>query len=115
MRKWSRWGRKGGEPRTRDHGSASLPWIVRFTAGPPDPDVNVTTLDAHGRGRVIVVTGAISPTIEGLRLTGGEATGLGGVPWGWHLGGGMYVYRATVPISNSRIYENSAGEAFLPP
>jgi len=52
-------------------------------ADPPDPDTNFTTLNAQGQARVLYVTGAlapgagISPTIEGLRITGGDSAGLG--------------------------------------
>ena len=31
------------------------------------------------------------PAGESVRITGGDATGLGGVPWGWDAGGGLYV------------------------
>jgi hypothetical protein len=44
-----------------------------------DPEANPTTLYAQGQGRVAYITGAISPTLEGLRLTGGDATWLGEV------------------------------------
>jgi hypothetical protein len=43
-----------------------------------DPIANATTLNAEGQGRVLYITGDISPTIEGLRLTGGNAAGSGG-------------------------------------
>ncbi len=38
---------------------------------PPDPEANPTTLDAQGQGRVFYIAGDISPTIEGLRISGG--------------------------------------------
>ncbi len=44
----------------------------------PYPLTQPTTLDAQGQGRVLYITGDISPTIEGLRITGGNAVGLGG-------------------------------------
>lgn len=44
-------------------------------ADPPNPDTNPTTLDAQGQGRVLYITGDISLTIEGLRITGGESAG----------------------------------------
>ncbi|MCP4537877.1 MAG: hypothetical protein GY832_12100, partial [Chloroflexi bacterium] len=44
----------------------------------PDPDANPTVLSALGQGRVVYVTGNITPTLAGLRLTGGSAIGLGG-------------------------------------
>jgi hypothetical protein len=74
-------------------------------AEPPDPDTNATVLDAGGQGRVIYITGDISPTIEGLRLTGGNATGLGG--WYMDVGSGVYVISATATISNNQIYSNT--------
>ena len=45
---------------------------------PPDPVANPTVLSAAGQGRVVYIVGAITPTLAGLRLTGGNATGLGG-------------------------------------
>jgi hypothetical protein len=72
----------------------------------PDPDTNPTTLDAQGQGRVLYVNGDISPTIAGLRITGGDAMALRGA---WEdAGGGAYVAGATVVFSNSRIFGNSA-------
>ena len=75
-----------------------------------DPDVYSTTLDAKGNGRVIYVTGDISPTIEGLRITGGDATGLGGGSYSYdNVGGGVYVVTATATISANTITDNVAG------
>ena len=73
----------------------------------PDPQANLTTLDAQRQGRVIYITGDIHPTIEGLRITGGDAHGLGGVPWGWDTGGGVYVITATAVISNNHVFSNT--------
>ncbi len=75
-----------------------------------------TTLDAQGQGRVLYITGdpsigsgqAISPTVEGLRITGGDAAGLGGDPSNEHAGGGVYVITATVIISNNQVFSNTA-------
>ncbi len=47
-------------------------------AGPANPQANPTTLDAEGKGRGMVIAGDISPTIEGLRITRGNAAGLQG-------------------------------------
>jgi hypothetical protein len=81
-------------------------------AGPPDPTANPTTLDAGGLGRVLVISGDISPTVEGLRITGGEATGLGGGSWGsFDAGGGVYVYTATATISDCVVTNNTASRA----
>jgi hypothetical protein len=77
----------------------------------PDPDTNPTTLDAQRQGRVMFITGDIYPTIEGLRITGGDATGLGGKEgWTSDLGGGMHIIAATAAIGNSRIFSNTADQ-----
>jgi len=78
-------------------------------AEPPDPQANPTTLDAQGKGRVISIIGTIHPTVEGLRITGGDL-GRGGV------GGGIYVVSASALIRNNWIFGNSAfqgGGAYL--
>jgi hypothetical protein len=72
----------------------------------PNPETNYTTLDAQNMGRVLYITGNISPTIEGLRITGGNAAGLG--PGAFDRGGGVYVLTATAVISNSKIFSNTA-------
>jgi uncharacterized repeat protein (TIGR01451 family) len=76
----------------------------------PDPEANPTTLDAQWQGRVLFVTGSISPTIEGLRITGGDAFGLGGTDE-YDAGGGVYVKAATATVSNCQIYSNTASTA----
>ncbi|RLC60628.1 MAG: hypothetical protein DRI80_10605, partial [Chloroflexota bacterium] len=77
----------------------------------PNPVSYPTTLDAEGLGRVMVIAGEISPTVEGLRLTGGKAAGLGGDPWtGWDGGGGMYVISATATISGNRVFSNTTDD-----
>ncbi len=79
------------------------------------PVTNVTQLDAQNQGRVIVVKidypSLITVTIEGVALTGGNATGLGpGI--GSNYGGGVYIsnYGATT-ISKTVIYSNTASAA----
>ncbi len=52
-----------------------------------DPAANPTILDAQEQGRVLFIGGEISPTIEGLRTTGGNASDLGGFG-GDNAGGG---------------------------
>lgn len=74
---------------------------------PPDPAANPTTLDAGGQGRVIFIEGNITPTIEGLRITGGEAKDLGS-PIGIDAGGGVMVISATATLKDNYIFENSA-------
>lgn len=76
-----------------------------------DPQSYSTTLDAGRLGRVLIITGTITPTIEGLHITGGDASGLGGLkgdPTGYDAGGGVYVYAATPAISGCVIYSNTA-------
>ena len=75
----------------------------------PDPDANPTTLDAQGQGRVFYITGEISPTVGGLRITGGDAAGMGGDPWGTEgNGGGLYVYGSDATISGNTFFSNTA-------
>jgi len=77
-----------------------------------DPVANPTTLDAQRQGRALYITGDISPTVEGLRITGGDAAGLGGVagPTGqpFDAGGGVYVISATATLSHCWVFNNSA-------
>ena len=76
---------------------------------PPHPEANLTTLDALGDGRDIVIAGTISSTIEGLRLTDGDATGLGGgLGTGAYGGGGVYIISATVTLKDNQIFKNHA-------
>jgi uncharacterized repeat protein (TIGR01451 family) len=77
-----------------------------------DPVTNPTTLDALGLGRVMVITGTIAPTVEGLRITGGDAYLLGGGQYGYDAGGGIYVYSATATISNCTVYSNTASSGY---
>ncbi len=68
----------------------------------PDPIAHPTTLDAQGKGRVLYITGNVTPTIEGLHVTGGDAAGLGGV------GGGMYVNQTQATLNHNQVYSNTA-------
>jgi hypothetical protein len=74
---------------------------------PPDPESNPTTLDAEGEGRVLFVIGEITPTVEGLRITDGDATGLGECGGGIDAGGGVYIVTATALISGNEVFGNS--------
>ena len=73
-----------------------------------------TTLSAQGQGRVLYITGGISPAIEGLHITGGNATGLEGGPLGSDAGGGVYVITAAVTFSNNRVFSNIASSIITP-
>jgi len=82
-------------------------WICNFDAIPCDP-ANVT-IDAGGVGRGIFITGNITPTIDCMTVTGGDAAGLGGDP-GTSVqndaGGGIYSRDAAPIIVNSVITGN---------
>ncbi len=80
--------------------------------GNPNPAIQVTILDAQGQGRGLYVTGHVTPTIEGLYVTGGNATGLGGGPLGYDAGGGIYIITATATISDCRVFSNTASSAY---
>jgi hypothetical protein len=79
-----------------------------------DPAANPTTLDAQGQGRVLYITGDITCIIEGLRITGGDATGLGGYYLaGWDAaGGGVYVKGASGVIRSCIVYSNTSGSGY---
>jgi hypothetical protein len=70
--------------------------------GPPNPISYPTVLDAQGQGRALFIADAISPTVEGLGLTGGDATGLGG------NGGGAYIVTATAIFTQTEVFGNIA-------
>ncbi len=75
-----------------------------FTAIPCDPG-NVT-LDALGAGRVISISGNITPTIDCFTITGGDASGLGGDPPANDAGGGIYSQDAAPIIVHNIITGN---------
>ena len=74
---------------------------------PPDSMANPTTLDALAQGRALVIAGPITPTVEGLRLAGGNPLGAGGSPGG-DAGGGLYVISASATISGNWLFGNVA-------
>jgi hypothetical protein len=75
----------------------------------PNPTVNLTTVDAQGLGRGLVITGTQSlVTVEGLRITGGSATGLAGRPDGRDAGGGVFIYLSNATLRGCTIYSNTA-------
>jgi len=79
-------------------------YTTAFTE-PPDPVANPTTLDAGGLGRVIYVEGNINPTIEGLRITGGDTTSIGNSEGG----GGVKIVGSAAILRNNYIFNNTAG------
>jgi hypothetical protein len=72
----------------------------------PDPVANPTTLDAQGNGRVLFITGNINVTIEGLRITGGDATAIGILDSKW--GGGVSINDAEIIFRNNQVFDNVA-------
>ena len=80
----------------------------KYFTYPPDPTANPVTLTAQNKGRVIVLVGNTSPTIRGLRMSGGNAMGLGG-GWGSRdAGGGAFIISATATLDNNRVFQNAA-------
>lgn len=86
-------------------------------AGPPDPAANPTTLDAGSQGRVIAILGdptaspekMIAPLVSGFRITGGDATGLGGGPApGIDAAGGVGIIAAAATLSDCQVDHNTA-------
>jgi hypothetical protein len=74
----------------------------------PYPLTQPTTLDAQKQGRVLYITGDISITVRGLRITGGDALGLGGDVSDEDAGGGLYVITATVTLRDNHVVSNTA-------
>ena len=83
-------------------GYTTTNWLDSFPVTQP------TVLDAEGDGRVIVITGYVTVSLEGLHITGGIADGQSGMGLA-NYGGGIYVSRARVAISGSYIYSNTTG------
>jgi hypothetical protein len=76
-------------------------------AAPPNATANPTTLDAQQHGRAVFVAGDIRATVEGLRITNGNASGLGGHKSG-DAGGALYILSATATISSNSVFANNA-------
>jgi hypothetical protein len=57
----------------------------------------------------LYIVGDVSPTIEGLRITGGDATRVSGGGWaGYEYGGGVLVYKAAPTIRDCYLFGNVA-------
>jgi uncharacterized repeat protein (TIGR01451 family) len=86
-------------------GYTATNWIT------PDLIANPTTLDAMNQGRVLVISGPASPTVQGLRLTGGNAAGLGGYapPDDYDdAGGAVYFADAGASLQDNQVFGNTA-------
>ncbi len=70
-----------------------------------DPDTYTTTLDARSQGRVVEISGSVSPTIDGFTITGGNANNEA-IDAGY--GGGIYSLSASPLIRNNIIISNMA-------
>jgi parallel beta-helix repeat protein len=76
----------------------------------PAPEVNITTLDAQGQGRVFFISAEGIPTIAGLHITGGNASNQGH----GDAGGGIYaeinvqIAPLDSTIADNHIYGNTA-------
>ena len=82
------------------------PRLCSFTAVPCAPEKVV--LDAQECGRVISISGNITPTIDCFTITGGDADELGGDPGGSNAGGGIYS-RDAAPIVVHNIITGNFG------
>jgi len=78
-------------------------WDGGFTTR--DPILYPTTLDAQRNGRVVYISGNISPTIDGFIVTGGNASD---EPINAGRGGGIYSEDASPIIQNNVIISNVA-------
>ena len=75
----------------------------------PQKRPTIVGVPAPKKARPIVIVGAISPTIYGLRFANGNAAGLGGTAWeGEDGGGGIYVIDAAVTLDRNWVYASKA-------
>ena len=83
-------------------GYTTTNWLTSY------PHTQTTTLDAQAKGRVFYIANTVQPTIEGLRITGGNAAGLGG-QWG-DGGGGIYVTPFARPTVRQCVITNNTAQ-----
>ena len=83
----------------------------------PNPAANVTTINAQGGGRCVFLAGTLdpaltntSPVLDGLRIVGGNASGLRGY-LATDAGGGVYASLAQATIRNCSFNGNIASGA----
>lgn len=76
----------------------------------PDPETNITEINAQTLGRAAYLTGANTVvTFAGLRFTYGDANGLSGhTSGGGDAGGNLYIDQATVTLNDCRITDGAA-------
>jgi parallel beta-helix repeat protein len=88
---------------TLQGGYSPTDWAVSHPLTQP------SILDAEAKGRVVYVTGAISPVLEGLYVTGGNADAMY-APWYDSAGSGIYAISATITVSASHVYGNAGAD-----
>ena len=71
----------------------------------PHPAAHVTTLDGQGARRVVYIQGNITPSLDGLTITGGNASSAPAASYG----GGIYSLDASPVIQNNIIISNVGG------
>jgi hypothetical protein len=74
----------------------------------PDPSTQPSILDAEGKGRVFFISGNISLTIQGLRMTRGSAYQQGGSENSYDAGGAVYIKNARTTLSENVIMNSSS-------
>lgn len=77
-------------------------WITAY------PLTQTSTINAGGLGRVLYITGDITPLIENLHLSGGSANSLGGGPLAADAGGAIYVDGSRPLFRDNRIANSLA-------
>lgn len=76
-------------------------WDISFTVRAPGS----SAIDAQRAGRALTLLDAVSPTVDGFALTGGDATS---ETVGPHQGGGVYIAADNVLLINNIISDNLA-------
>lgn len=84
-------------------GYTTTDWTTSYPVTQP------TTLDAQRQGRVVHIAGNISPTIEGLNITGGYLPP-GGYQCGINDGAGVWILSSSITMSRNYIFDNYADE-----
>ena len=72
-----------------------------------DPQSFTTRIDGEDLRRGVFISGTIAPTLDGLLVINGNASGLGGYTT-YDAGGGIYVNKAAALISHCTIISNTA-------
>jgi len=76
-----------------------------------DPDAHLTTLDAQGLGRALVITGPVTVTVEGLWITNGYTADRGGGIYADLNDGRLTISHCTI-VSNTALHEGGGIYAY---